>query len=185
MLANDDTGHMLLHYAPLLWIIQILERLWYWAKEQQTPKELNNIDRQTAWNLAAAKLEALGKLCECSNEELTAQESSNKLLLNKDDKERTAWHVAAKMGNVSVIKKLWEWAKERQTTEELKQILLLAKNVKGRTAWHDAAETNNRKVLDVPWEWGKEELTTKELSNKLLLAKTISKRFLALGRNDG
>jgi hypothetical protein len=47
-----------------LGIIQILEGLWNWDKEQLTPKELNNIDRQTAWHLAAVKgkLEALGTL---------------------------------------------------------------------------------------------------------------------------
>jgi hypothetical protein len=41
--------------------IQILEGLWNWVTEQLIPKELNNIDRQTAWNLAAVKgkLEAL------------------------------------------------------------------------------------------------------------------------------
>ena len=67
------------------------------------------------------KLGELSKLLEFGNEELTPQESSNEFLLNKEDKERYAWHVAAKMGNVSVLKKLWRWAKERQTTDELKQ----------------------------------------------------------------
>ena len=74
------------------------------------------------------KLEALGKLWERANEELTPQESSNEFLLNKEDKERYAWHVAAKMGNVSVLKKLWRWAKDRQTTDELKQNFFFTKH---------------------------------------------------------
>ena len=36
--------HMLLHYASLLGVIQILERLWIWAKEQLTSQKLNKID---------------------------------------------------------------------------------------------------------------------------------------------
>jgi len=44
LLAKDDTEHMLLHYASLFGIIQILERLWDWAKEKLTPQKLNNID---------------------------------------------------------------------------------------------------------------------------------------------
>ena len=75
------------------------------------------------------KLEALSKLWECANEELTPQESSNEFLLNKEDKERYAWHVAAKMGNVSILKKLWKWAKERQNAEELKQTFFFSKHL--------------------------------------------------------
>jgi hypothetical protein len=116
--------------------LELLHIIWEWAK----------------WVLTA---EDPGKLWECANEELMPQESSNKFLLNKEDKERYAWHVAARMGNVSVLKKLWRWAKERQTTDELKQIFFFTKHLIGKTAWHDAAETNNTKVLDVLWEWGK------------------------------
>ena len=67
----------------MLGIIQILERLWKWAKEQLITEELNNIHRQTIWHLAAAnsKLEALDKLWECANGELTPQESSSKFVL--------------------------------------------------------------------------------------------------------
>ena len=89
------------------------------------------------------KLEALDKLWKCANEELTSQESSNKFLLNKEDKERYVWHVATKMGNVSVLKKLWMWAKEKQTTDEFKPTFFFAKHLMGKSAWHDATETNN------------------------------------------
>jgi len=67
----------------LLGIIQILQKLWNWAKEQLTTEKLNNTDRQTVWHLTAAKskLEALDKLWECANGELTPQESSNKFVL--------------------------------------------------------------------------------------------------------
>ena len=84
--------------------------------------------------------------------------------------------MAAKIGNVSVLKKLWEWAKERQITDELRQTIFLAKDLMGKTVWHNAAEKNITKLLDVMWEWGKEELTTEELSNKLLLAKEDKKK---------
>jgi hypothetical protein len=123
-------------------VIKILEIIWKWAKEQLTPQKLNNIDSKPL-ALGSNKLEDLGKLWECANEELTPQEPRNKSLLNKEDKERYAWHVAAKMGNVSVLKKLWMWAKEKQTTDELTQNSFFAKRLMGRTAWHDAAETNN------------------------------------------
>ena len=96
---------MLLHYASLLVIIQALEVLCNWPEEQQTAEELNSIYRQTAWHLAAGKvkLEALGELWECANEEITPQESSNKFMVHKDDKERTDWYVVAKMCNLSLL----------------------------------------------------------------------------------
>lgn len=76
-------------------------------------------------------------------------------MLAKDDTERIAWHVAAKMGHVDVLKKLWAWAKERLTTDELQQKLFLARHLMGKTSWHDAAETNNTEVLEILWEWDK------------------------------
>jgi len=42
------------------------------------------------------KLEALGKMWECANEEITPQKLSMKFLLTKDDKERNACHLATK-----------------------------------------------------------------------------------------
>jgi hypothetical protein len=106
LLAKNDTEHTLLYYASLLGIIQILERILNWGEEQLPIEELNNINRQTACLLVAAKrkLEALVKRWECANEKLTPQESCNKFSITKNDKERTAWHVTAKMGNVSLVK---------------------------------------------------------------------------------
>jgi len=84
---------MLSHYSTLL------ARLWNWVKEQQTTEELNNIDRQTAWHLVAAKrkLEALGKLWKCVNEELSPQEPYNKFLVTKDDNKRSVLDMAEKL----------------------------------------------------------------------------------------
>jgi hypothetical protein len=123
--------------------------------------------------LAAAKgkLEALSNLGEGANEELMPQDSNNKFLLTKHNKERNAWHVVAIICSVRLLKKLWAWATERHTMDEIKQTLFLAKHLMGRTTWHDAAEANNTELLDVLWEWGKEELTTEEPSNRVLLAK--------------
>jgi len=104
--TKNDTEHTLLHYSTLMGITKVLVRLWNWVKKQQTSKELNNNDKQTACPLAAAKskLEALGKLWKCVNEELSAQGPNNRFLVYKDDKERTAWNMAAKIGNVIILK---------------------------------------------------------------------------------
>jgi len=50
----------------------------------------------------------------------------NKFLLAQDDMERTAWHMATKMGNSEILKKLWAWSKEKLNTDELKNNVLLA-----------------------------------------------------------
>jgi hypothetical protein len=39
--------------------------------------------------------EVLKKLWECAKEKITADELNNKMLIAKDDKEYTAWHVTA------------------------------------------------------------------------------------------
>jgi hypothetical protein len=77
---------MLLRYASLLGIIQILERILIWGEEHMPIEALDNINRQTACLPAAVKrkLEVLGKLWDCANEEQTPQESCNKLSITKE-----------------------------------------------------------------------------------------------------
>ena len=127
------------------------------------------------------------QLWEGANEKLTPEESSNKFLLTKHNKEQSAWHVVTILCSVRLLKKLLEWTTDRHTMDEIKQTLFLAKHLLGRTACNDAAETKSTELLDVLWELGKEELTTAELSNKLLLAKDDKqkKKRLARDRNNG
>jgi len=54
--------------------------------------------------------------------------------------------VAAKWGNLQVLKKMWEWAEKNLTTEEINNNLLLAIDKKGRTAWHVAAKDGELEV---------------------------------------
>jgi hypothetical protein len=68
--------------------------------------------------------------------ELTTGVLNNQFILVKDDTERTAWHVAAKVGNSEVIQKLWECAEEKLTSNKLK--LWLAKDDRECTDWHVA-----------------------------------------------
>jgi hypothetical protein len=44
-------------------------------------------------------------------ESLTAEELCSKLLLAKDEEEKTAWHYASWWGNVEALQKLWECGK--------------------------------------------------------------------------
>jgi len=58
----------------------------------------------------------------------------------------TAWHLAAKKGNLEVLQKVWECVKEKQTTEEINNKLLLGTDNEGRTAWHWVTENSNLEV---------------------------------------
>jgi len=43
----------------------------------------------------------------------------NKILLGTDCEGMSAWHWAAKNGNLEVLTNVWEWAEEKLTTEEI------------------------------------------------------------------
>lgn len=68
--------------------------------------------------------EILQKIWECAKEKLTTDELNNKLLLDKDDREYTAWHVAAMIFNRGSLEKTWKWAEKNLTPEELKNEFL-------------------------------------------------------------
>jgi len=72
-------------------------------------------------------LELLHIIWEWAKKVLTAEDWNNKLLLNKDVKERTACHRAAEKGKLKELLKLREWVKEMLTAEGLNNKLLLAK----------------------------------------------------------
>jgi hypothetical protein len=75
-----------------------------------------------------------------AKQKLTAEELVNKLLLAEDEFIKTAWHWAAKNGNLKTLQKLWEWCKEKLTAEELFNKLLLAKDKFNKIAGHLAIE---------------------------------------------
>lgn len=84
-----------------------------------------------AFGSSEGQIRGISNLRECDNEELTPQEPRNTLLVTKDNTERIAWHVVAKLCSVRVLEKLWECAKQRHTTGELKQTLFLEKHLMG------------------------------------------------------
>jgi hypothetical protein len=98
-------------------------------------------------------------------QQLTAEELSNKLLLAKDDKQKNAWQLAAEKGNIESLQKIWDWAKQELTAEELKNRLLLAKDDREQTAFEVAAEDDNSQVLEILHQWAVEELKPEELNN--------------------
>jgi hypothetical protein len=50
-------------------------------------------------------LHVLQEICDCSKEKVTTEEVQ-KLPVDTNNKQRTAWHVAAKRGKLSLIKRL-------------------------------------------------------------------------------
>jgi len=164
--------------AALLGNLEILQKLWEWAKEKLTTEEINNTlllgtdnEGRTAWHLAAmwSNVENLQKVWEWAKERLTTEEINTKFLLGTDNGGRTAWHLAAIWGNVENLQKVWDLAKEKQTTEEIGNKLLLGTDNEGRTVWHWAACCRNLEILQNVWEWAKENLTTEEINKKVLL----------------
>jgi hypothetical protein len=84
---------------------------------------------RTTWHNAedTNNTNVLDVLLEWGKEELTTEELSNKLLLDKDDKQNNAWSVAGMMGNTESLEKIWKWAKMDLTPEEQKNIILSCK----------------------------------------------------------
>ena len=125
----------------------------------------------TAWGLPALgdKAEAWGKLWVLAKKELTTEEINNKLLLAKNRKQQTAFHLVAEDGNTDALEKLWDWAKDYLTQEELHNKLLLAKDLQGQTALHLAVEEGYTEVIVKVCEWAKEEKLN--LKYNLLLPK--------------
>jgi len=190
LLKQDDKRQTAWYKAAVMGNMQVLDRLWEWAKKVLTTQELKNelllatvkfgntdffsdtYIKHTALQRAAqeGKTEVFLKLWDWTKEELTPQEIKNEVLLAKDEKERTVWHMAANTGNAELLENLWKWAGEKLTTEELNNKLFLAKDDMEQTAFHIAAEGGKTQALEKIWEWSTEKLTAEEI-NKLLLAK--------------
>ena len=191
LLKQDDEGRTAWHKAVLMGNIQVLMRLWEWAKKVLKTQELKSelllptvkledlfplkqkySRKHTALQRAADqdKTEVFLKLWEWSKEELTTEEVKNEVLLAKDYRKQTIWHMAAKNDKPVLLEKLWDWAKEKLTPEELNNKLLLAKDDVAQTAFHVAAEGGIIQVLQKIWECSKEKLTAEEIKINLLLA---------------
>jgi len=191
LLVQDKEKRTAWHVAALGVNIQVLQRLWVWAKKVLTPQELKdelllatvefeNTDlfsdkryiKDTVLQKAAqqGKTEIFMKLWDCTKEELTTDEFKNEVLLAKDESKQTIWHIAATNGNVHIVEKMWEWAKEKLTTEEFNNKLLLAKDDMEQTVFHIAGQGGKTKLLQKIWEWSTEKLSAEEI-NILLLDK--------------
>ena len=94
--------------------------------------------------------------------------ATKKMLLARDDKRRTACHMAAGTNSVQALKKIWEWAEA--VTPTLTYSLLLSQDKDKKNAWQLAAEGGRIEMVEKLWSWAKETETKHgELQNKLLL----------------
>jgi ankyrin repeat protein len=85
------------------------------------------------------------------------------LLLATDNNGQRALQVAARYGNLDVMRELLEIARENLTTEEIKNNLLLATDSNGQTALHVAASCGNVEVMQKLLVLARENLTTEEI----------------------
>jgi ankyrin repeat protein len=95
----------------------------------------------TVLHLAVRKsnAELLEKLWEMAKENLTAEELSNKLLITKDPRERTACQESSDQGKREILQKLWERTEENLRAELFNSKFLLAEDNLGPTVCHRAA----------------------------------------------
>ena len=78
------------------------------------------------------------------------------MLLSKDKSEETAWHKAARWGEVEILQNLWHLAIELQLKpEELRNVLLLSKDKSVETAWHKAKNLGKFAILQKLWDLAK------------------------------
>jgi len=90
-----------------------------------------------------------------TKEVFTPEDISNKLLLAKDNSERTAWHVASKTSNTELWQQLQELATKNLDTEELSVEWFISKCDTDQAIWQVAAERGNIGMLEKVWEGGK------------------------------
>jgi len=80
-----------------------------------------------------------------SLEETGHADTSVKLLLAQDYFTHNSWHLAAKEGQIEVLKTLWEWAEKVLTQEDLKN-MFLAVSLGEDSLAHGSREGPNRVV---------------------------------------
>jgi ankyrin repeat protein len=139
---SDDNGYTAWQLAALSGKVEVLKEIWSLAKDNLTTEDIKNklllatnSERYTAWHLAAlsGKVDVLQEISNLAKEILTGEDIKNKLLLATVSEENilqsegsgyTAWHLAARMGNVDVIKEIWNLAKENLSRERINKLLL-------------------------------------------------------------
>jgi hypothetical protein len=77
---------------------------------------------------------------------------NNELFLAIDNGVMTAWHRAARKGELDILLQVWEWAEEKLTHEEINNTLLLATDNDGMTALCEAAKWGKLEILQKIWE---------------------------------
>jgi len=119
MLATDIRGNTAWHVATQEGNIELLQKLWEWAKgpEMLLSKLMlaKDKDEKTAFHVAAEQsyTEVLQKLWDWSVANPQTGELQKELLLSKSSSGITAWHKAAELCNKEVLHKIWEWTKEK------------------------------------------------------------------------
>jgi len=117
LIGQDENRRTVWHMAAIGGNIQLLEKLWEFAKGILREEEIKNklllatdIEEYTAWHLAikGGKPDILQKMWEWARENLTKEEVKNNLLLATDNMSRTAWHVAAYFSTPDVLQKIWD-----------------------------------------------------------------------------
>ena len=98
-----------------------------------------------------------------------------KMLLAKDDKGRTAWHMAAENDSVEALGKMWEWAEvsvrrlvqskgEKLNVTTLRDKLLRAIDWRKYTTAHRTARDGRMEVMEALWKLDKDgQLNTERL----------------------
>ena len=89
ILNKHGVGHTIWHAAVQQGKLELLQKIWDWAKESLTREEVNNLllaknyKGETAWQVAVRrrKLEILEKIWEWTEENLTREEMNNELRL--------------------------------------------------------------------------------------------------------
>jgi hypothetical protein len=174
LLLKDKTGKRVWHRAAKRGSLEELEKLWNWAKEVQIytyelllfkEKHEKDSSQFVTQMLRIGLFRRIG--VEVKEVKMYKEELTRWLILAEDAHGKTAWHLAASLGNSRVLETLWTWANE----VELNTVeLLIAQNTEKYTAFQLAEENNHVETIKRMLVWAEEkQLNPNELKNKLLL----------------
>jgi hypothetical protein len=176
-----------LYWAVTEGHVEVLERLWLWAEEEQIhPLELIRVlflktymSGLSAWHLAAAKgqVKILEKLWELG---VGVQRNGDQV----QEGGRTTWYLAIKgaIGNLLGLSQEGEI-----NADELRTTVLLARDTRGKTAWQLAVRFERIEVLEKLLDLAKQIQKKTEVKNKLLLDEKMGGRpawFLAARKGN-
>ena len=116
MLAQNNRKQTAWHVAAKRSKVEILDKLWEWAKEGLNRDVLSNNlllakndDEDTALHLTlhSGNVQTLERIWNLAKEQLSREEL-NKFLLDQDNRRIFAWHVAAEWFKVEIAKLIKE-----------------------------------------------------------------------------